>query len=78
MTRLADLELCVSAAESGSRSSAVRRLGISPARASNSITRLEETFCGQLFVSSARSLWLAVEGEASLVVNTFAMFRPGR
>jgi DNA-binding transcriptional LysR family regulator len=66
MIRLADLELFVSTAESGSLSSAARRLDISPARASASIKRLEETLGGQLFVRSTRCLRLTVEGEAFL------------
>jgi DNA-binding transcriptional LysR family regulator len=73
MIRLSDLELFVSTAESGSLSSAARRLDISPARASASIKRLEETLGGQLFVRSTRSLRLTVEGEAFLAYCRIAL-----
>lgn len=66
MTRLVDLELFVSTAESGSLSSAARQLGLSPATASASLKRLEETLGGRLFVRSTRSQRLTVEGEVFL------------
>ena len=66
MTRLIDLELFVSTVESGSLSSAARRFGMSPATASASLKRLEETLGGRLFVRSTRSQRLTVEGEVFL------------
>lgn len=66
MTRLNDLELFVSTAKSGSLSSAARQLGISPATASASLKRLEDSLGGKLFVRSTRSQRLTVEGEVFL------------
>lgn len=64
--RLIDLELFVLAAESGSVSSAGRRIGISPATASASLKRLEESVGARLFLRSTRSQRLTGEGEIFL------------
>ncbi len=64
--RLVDLELFVLAAESGSVSSAGRRIGISPATASASLKRLEESVGARLFLRSTRSQRLTGEGEIFL------------
>jgi DNA-binding transcriptional LysR family regulator len=66
MMRLIDLELFVLAAESGSVSSAGRRIGISPATASASLKRLEESIGARLFLRSTRSQRLTGEGEIFL------------
>jgi DNA-binding transcriptional LysR family regulator len=66
MMRLVDLELFVLAAESGSVSSAGRRIGISPATASASLKRLEESVGARLFLRSTRSQRLTGEGEIFL------------
>jgi DNA-binding transcriptional LysR family regulator len=66
MMRLIDLELFVLTAESGSVSSAGRRIGISPATASASLIRLEDSLGAKLFIRSTRSQRLTVEGEVFL------------
>ena len=61
--RLIDLELFVLTAEAGSVSSAGRQIGISPATASASLKRLEESVGARLFIRTTRSQRLTVEGE---------------
>lgn len=66
MTRIADLELRVRAAELGSLTAAARALACSPAAASAAVKRLEAQWGAQVFVRSTRSLRLSAEGERLL------------
>lgn len=66
MTRIADLELLVRAAELGGLSAAARALDWSPAAASAAVKRMEAEWGVPLFVRSTRSLRPSAEGERLL------------
>lgn len=66
MTRIADLELLVRAAELGSLTAAARALDWSPAAASAAVKRMEAEWGVPLFVRSTRSLRPSAEGERLL------------
>ncbi|RCW72451.1 LysR family transcriptional regulator [Pseudorhodoferax soli] len=66
MTRIADLELLVRAAELGSLTAAARALDWSPAAASAAVKRMEAQWGVPLFVRSTRSLRPSAEGERLL------------
>lgn len=66
MTRIADLELLVRAAELGSLTAAARALDWSPAAASAAVKRVEVQWGVPLFVRSTRSLRPSAEGERAL------------
>nr|WP_145545790.1 LysR family transcriptional regulator [Variovorax boronicumulans] len=66
MTRIADLELLVRAAELGSLTAAARALDWSPAAASAAVKRMEGEWGVPLFVRSTRSLRPSAEGERLL------------
>lgn len=66
MTRIADLELLLRAAELGSLTAAARALDCSPAAASAAVKRQEAEWGVPLFVRSTRSLRPSAEGERLL------------
>lgn len=66
MTRIADLELLVHAADLGSLTAAARALDWSPAAASAAVKRMEAQWGVPLFVRSTRSLRPSAEGERLL------------
>lgn len=80
MTRIADLELMVRAAELGGLTAAARALDWSPAAASAAVKRLEAEWGVPLFVRSTRSLRPSAEGERVLphVRQALAALRAGR
>jgi DNA-binding transcriptional LysR family regulator len=63
MIRVDDLQVFVSAAQSGSFSAAARQLDLSPALASGAVQRLERAVGARLFVRSTRRMRLSEDGE---------------